>query len=395
MPNPAYVATVKANGQNYTAFESLTVNRSYSDGISWFQLTCSEGGPLGGSNDARRLVPGTPVQIMLGGKLVLTGAVTTRSAAYDAGTHTVIIGGRSATADGPDSAIPLHPGNYDGYTGEQAARGVLQPSGVNLKVVNPPASWSKPFPYLAVNPGERVGEFLERIFKMRGAFLWDDEKGNLCAGQGNPSAAPVADLQEGRNILRATIKLDDQGIYSAINFHGQQPGQGDDYATRTSQGTASNPEAATTRIRVEHAEHTGDSDDMTTRANIEAARSGWDQIEATITVAGWFRPDGLLWGLTDNISIYSPMGLPNGTGKMTLGVQSVAYSQVKDDQGEGTTTTMTLVRPQYLTSTPFANVQSDGSGGYGPSGSTPAAAQPVTPDYSQGSVGPGGLLGHA
>ena len=390
MPNPAYVATVKANGQNYISFESLTVNRSFSDMISYFQLTCSEGGLLGGANDARRLVPGTPVQIYLGGQLVLTGAVTTRAASFDANGHTVIIGGRSATADGPDSAIPINPGNFDGYGAEQAARGVLQPHGTNLNVVNPPSSWSKPFPYLAVNPGEHVGEFLERICKMRGAFLWDDEQGNLCAGQGDPSAASVADLQEDLNILRATIKLDDQGLYSAVNYYGQQPAQGDEFSNRTAQGTATNPGTTTTRIRVEHAEHAGDSDDMTARANLEAARSGWDQVEATVTVAGWFRSDGLLWGLTNNVTLYSPMGLPNGTGQMTLGIQSVVYSQIKDAEGEGTTTTMTLVRPQFLTSTPFANVQSNGSGGYGDSGSTPAPAQPVPPDTSGTSISPQG-----
>lgn len=192
MPDPRYVATVKANGQNYTAFETITVSRSVTDGISYFQMTCSEGGPLGGSNDARRLVPGTPVQILLGGKLVLTGAVTTRTATYDGQSHTLLVGGRSLTADGLLSAVAVQPGNFDGYSGEQAARGVLQPHGTNLKVVNPPPLWSKPFPYLAVNPGEHGGEFLERICKMRGAFIWDDEQGNVCVGQGNPSAAVVA-----------------------------------------------------------------------------------------------------------------------------------------------------------------------------------------------------------
>lgn len=380
MPNPAYVATVKANGHNYTAFEAITVSRSISNGISFFQLTCSEGGPLGGSNDARRIVPGTPVQIYLGGQLALTGAVTTRSASFDANGHAVIIGGRSLTANSVDSAMPVQPGNYDGNTAEQAARAALQPGGVNLKVVNPPSSWSKPFPYLAVNPGEHVSEFIERVCKMRGAFIWDDEQGNLVVGQSDSSAATVADLQEGRNILRATIKLDDQSIYSAISFYGAQPAVGDSYSTRNAQGTASNPQAGNSKIRVEHAEHPGDSDDMTTRANIEAARSGWDQVEASITVAGWLRPDGSLWKPTDSISVYSPMGFPNGTGKMNLGVQSVTYSQTKDDEGEGTTTTLTLVRKEFLFGTPLSNVQSDGSGSYGPAGSTPSQAQPAPPD---------------
>ena len=258
--------------------------------------------------------------------------------------------------------------------------------------INPPSAWSKPFPFLAVIPGERVLEFLERILKMRGAFAWGDEQGRLCVGQGDPKKGVVASLEEGRNILRATWKLDDQGIYSAINYYGQQPGQGDDMSVRAAQGQVMDPAAKTTRVAHEHAEMNGDSADMTARANLEAARSGWDQIEATVTVAGWHRPDGKLWRLADNVSVFSPMGLPNGTGRMPadnpLGTQQIVWSQ---DAENGTTTTLTLVRAALLTSTPLANVQSDGQGGYLDG---PAAAQPVAPDYSQGSIGPGGQLGH-
>ena len=392
MPDPRFVCTVKANGQNYSSWKSIRVRREYGDTVSTFQMTCSEAGPLGGANDSRRLVPGTPVQITLGGVLALTGAVTTRAASFDATSHPVIIGGRSGTGDAADSSMNVTPGNYDGYTAEQIARSALQPHRVSLKVVNAPSLWSKPFPFFAVNPGERVMELIERAMKMRGAFMWDDEQGNLCVGQGDPSAAVVAELQEGRNILRGTVKLDDQDIYGSLSFYGQQPGQGDDMAIRTAQATAQNPAARQNRTRVEHAEHPGDSEDMQARANLEAARSAWPSVDAPLTVVGWIRPDGKLWGITDNISVYSPMGLPNGTGKMTLGTQAITYAQ--DDQ-DGTTTTLELKRPELLTSTPHTNVQSDGSGGYGDGSGSPTPAQPVAPDYQQGSVGPGGLLGHA
>ena len=384
MPDPRTVCLVKANGMNYTAWKSITVRREFGDTVSWFQMNCSEGGPLGGANDARRLVPGTPVQITLGGVLALTGAVTTRSATFDANSHEVMIGGRSGTGDAADSSMNVTPGNLNGYSAEQIARNALQQHGTNLKIVNPPPTFSKPFPFFAVNPGEKVMEHIERAMNMRGAFMWDDEQGNLCAGQGDPSAAVVAELQEGRNILRGSIKLDDQDIYGSLSFYGQQPGQGDDMATRTAQATAQNPTARQNRIRVEHAEHVGDSEDMAARANLQASRSAWPTVDASLTVAGWIRPDGKLWGITDNVSVYSPMGLPNTTGKMTLGVQAITYSQVKDAEGEGTTTTLELKRPELLTSTPHANVQSDGSGGYGDGSGTATPAVPVTPDTQGG-----------
>ncbi|MGI3902545.1 MAG: phage baseplate assembly protein [Janthinobacterium lividum] len=395
MPDPKTICTVRANGMVFRSWKSITISHPYGDLIPTFQLVCSEGGPLGGANDSRRLVPQTPVTIELGGQLALTGAIEQRLASYDANSHDVIIGGRSQSSVATLSSMPFTGGNLNGFSAEQAARAALAPHGTNLVVKNPPANWSKPFPFLAVNPGEYVHEFLERIFKMRGAFAWGDEKGNICVGQGDPKAAVVAELQEGRNILRATVKLDDQGIFSAMHIYGQQPGQGDDMSVRTAEGVATDPSAKTTRVFHQHAEMNCDSQDATARANLEAARSSWDRVEATVTVAGWFRPDGSLWGLTDNISFYSPMGLPNGTGKMPsdnpLGVQNIVYSQ---DSENGTTTTLTLVRAALLTSTPPANVQSDGKGGY--VGDGPSAATPVAPDYQSGiSIGPGGQLGHA
>ena len=380
MPDPKTICTVRANGMVFRSWKSISIAHPYGDLVPTFQLTCSEGGPLGGANDSRRLLPQTPVTIELGGNLVLTGAIEQRLASYDANSHDVIIGGRSQSSVASLSSMPFTGGNLNGFTAEQAARAALAPHGTGLVVKNPPASWSKAFPFLAVNPGEYVHEFLERIFKMRGAYAWGDEQGRICVGQGDPSAPAVAELQEGRNILRATVKLDDQGIFNAMHFYGQQPGQGDDMAIRTAEAAATDPSAKTTRMFHQHAEMNGDGQDMTARANLEAARSSWDRVEVTATVAGWFRPDGLLWGLTDNISFYSPMGLPNGTGRMPsdnpLGVQNIVYAQEPEN---GTTTTLTLVRAALLTSTPLANVASDGKGGF--VGDGPSATTPVAPDY--------------
>ena len=396
MPDPRTVCQVKANGRIYTAWKSITVRRAYGDTVSWFQMNCSEGGSLGGSDDARRLVPGTPVQITLGGVVALVGAVTTRSATYDAGSHEVIIGGRSGTGDAADSTVNVTPGNLNGYTAEQIARGALQPHGIDLNVVNPPATFTKPFPFFAVNPGETVMQHIERAMRMRGGLHVGRRAGpamrrsgrSECRGgrrTGGGAQHPASHLQARRpgHLRRAVVLRSAAGAKATI------------WRSAPAQATVQNPTVRQNRTRVEHAEHPGDAEDMSTRANLEAARSAWPTVEASVTVAGWIRPDGKLWGLMDNVSVYSTMGLPNGTGKMTLGVQAITYNQVKDAEGEGTTTTLELKRPELLTSTPHSDVQSDGSGGYGDGSGSPAPASQATPDY-QGSAatGPGGQLGH-
>ena len=63
-------------------------------------------------------------------------------------------------------------------------------------------------------------------------------------------------------------------------------------------------------------------------------------------------------GLTDIVSVDSPMGLPNGSGKLTIGGQEAVDAQVRDNSS----TMMVLVKPEFPTSTPHINVQSDGKG---------------------------------
>ena len=293
----------------------------------------------------------------------------------------VVIAGKSLTCDPADSSAPIQPGNFDGYTAQQIARGMLQPHSVGLKVINPPPGFEKPFPFFALNPGETAMSMIGQAMVMRGAFMWDDADGNLCVGQHDPSAAPVAQLQEGRNILRMVSKVSDQNAVNLYSTYGQQPGVGDDYATRNAQAQVTDPSVRPNRIWVAHMWHPGDSQDAASQAGLLAARNGWQSMDLEVTVQGWIRPDGKLWNITDNTSVLSPLAIPNGTGYMVLGTQGVTYSLASNDQGEGVTTTLTLRKPSLLTSVGHAGVQADGQGRI--LGVTPQPATPVAPDVGQ------------
>ena len=190
-------------------------------------------------------------------------------------------------------------------------------------------------------------------------------------------AAPVADLVENRNILRCTGKLDNQSAVSQWNMLGQQPGVGDDYTTRTAQGQVTDPKAPANTQQVEHMPHPGDSDDAATYGPLIAARAGWQTGEIDVTVVGWFKADGTLWQPTANVTLYSPLALPIAPYKMTLGVQEVTWSQNDTDQGEGTTTTLRLVLPQFLA--PFGTSGTQ-LGLDGNVVSNPGQGTPVAPD---------------
>ena len=382
MPSSDFVATIVAGGQRYTNWKSVMVRRDYGNWQSVFQFTAAE--PVRSSNGwaTIKLKPGDAVQVYLGADKVIDGSITTREVSFDDKSHDLVIAGKSLTQN-LESSVKIQPGTYDGSTFEQAARSVLGPTGVKLVIKNPPAIAGKPFKSLAVQLGESAGEFVERIARMRGFFLTDDENGNLVASQVQ-AGSPVGELQEGRNILRAVGKLDNQAAFSALSVVGQQTGDDQNYPPRDISATVTNPGSTSTKTRIIVAEHPGDAEEMQARVNFEAAYAAWGQVDCSITVVGWHKDDGSLWIPTENVTVLSPSIFPSESGAVQLGIQACIYAQ---DSQNGTTTTLELKLPQALTTLPSPF---DGQTSFsGPTadpvtGSKPNAAKVDAPDTSGG-----------
>ena len=363
-PRPSdFVATIIANGQRLTAWESVMVQRTFgaenSDGvgggISTFQFTPAEGG-YGNSYQGLKLKPGDPVQITLAGKKVFSGFCKIRSGALDAQGHQLVIAGESMTVDLVRSSAIVKQGTYDGSTFEQAARGVMAPHGIALKMLNPPSIASKPIANLSVQPGESCADFISRIATLRGLFLTDDADGNLVAGHGDPSAPPVATLAEGRNIKRLTWHLEDPAAcsWNKLNGISQQAGSDTNYPPRDISATATNSTVRSNLYKLFVSEHPGDAQDLAQRVNHEAVKAAWPTIRLGVTVVGWLRPDGELWAPVDNVSVFSPSAFPTESVYFGLGIQSLTYTQ---DAVNGTETTMELLRSDLLTGSPTAGIK--------------------------------------
>ncbi len=61
---------------------------------------------------------------------------------------------------------------------------------------------------------------------------------------------------------------------------------------------------------------------------LRPARSRWDPVEVTRGCGGLVPPRRQTRGLTDIVSVDSPMGLPNGSGRLTIGGQEAVDAQV-------------------------------------------------------------------
>ena len=338
------VAHIVVNGQEYFNWKALRVQRDWHTNPSVFSFVCAEPGPNGQGYDALRLKPGDRADVYLGGVKAATCYITDRTATFDAESHDLIVSGKSMTCDLVDSSVPIKPGTFNGMTMEQVTRSLIAPHNVGLVLQNTPPIFAKPFKSLVPQYGETCFEMIQRMAVVRGVDMTDDENGNLVIGCGDPSAAPVAELVESRNILSARGTLSDQTAWSRYSVVGQNVGDSQTWPPRDYSATLTDAQQRSNRIRLMLSEHPGRRvKTSSSAANHELARCLWPQVQVMITVRGWKMGDGTLWKPLHNVMVYSPMLFPNETGYVSLSIQSVLFAQ---DDKNGTTTTLTLVRPE-------------------------------------------------
>lgn len=350
MSDPRFVATLSTQGgsaAHYRSWKSIQVRRTFGDGISVFSFSASEVTAKGGQRSAVFLKPGDPIAVSLGSHQVINGFVTKREVSYDKESHDLIIQGKSKTCDVADSSVIIRPGDYKGFNVQQIANAVMQPHAVSLVTRNPPSGWDKAFDFATPHYGETCFSFINRLCNQRGLRITDDKNGNLVAGQYDTAAKAVAALQEGRNILRAVGVLDDENAWSTTGMIQQSPGNDQNFGTtRAIAASVTNPGLTRpNRVRLVHGDMTGDAAQLATRTGFENDMTASTIVTASVTVVGWFKPDGELWKEGENVSVLSPMLFPMIDGNVTLSVQSVTYAQ---DSNEGTTTTLELVQPARL-----------------------------------------------
>lgn len=366
MPKPEEVAVIVAAGQRYQCWQQVEVFRDYREIVSEIRLAVAEIGDFKGGWKSMRLKPGDECQAYLAGRLVATGRVSVRQAAYDATTHGVRFIVQSKVADLANGTVEAKPGQYRKYTLEQIANSVLGPFGIKFSINGAPDGADKVFDRVSVQVGETPFELIERLCRMRNLHMVDDHRGNIVAQRG---AGPlVADLTEGGNIVSAQMIWREDQAVDRIKATGAMPGNnaawGDD--ARANAATATNPAFNRYRPLVIVAEQPGDKRDMQMRADHEVDVNVGGMMSVEVRVQGWLRDGSRLWieDIGKSVSVYSPMLFPQD--RLTLAIQSVTHAQNDKD---GTSTTLGLVLPSALGSAD--PIRADGA---------PNGAQPAKPD---------------
>jgi len=346
-------ATLIVGGINFQDWESVYVQLKWGDPWSYFKFTSVERDPPSGDFSMPtvatwykdpQFMPGAPCEINLGGVPVIMGFVEVRQVAYDAARHGIEISGKSWSALCARSSVNTDTGSFDGLTWKQVADKVTAPHGISVIPVG--TLNSIPFEKLQNQPGELIFDFLERIARPRGIILGNDSFGNFLAiGRHN---MPVVNTQliEGQNIKACQCVIHKEHVYNKYLTIAQGTGSDDKYGTAVSELKA---EVQGTGLRgsllITPSEQPVRSyQEVLDRARNEALWHEGPQIEASVTVQGWFRDDSNLWWPGENVFVYSPMCPLN----MMMKIQNVTYTQ---DNNMGTQTVLDLKQPWALNDT--------------------------------------------
>ncbi len=351
------IAEVVVNGLRFRNWESVRVEIYADDPHFIATLTVTE------SNNENKwknvkIRPSDPAQVFLAGQKVIDGYVLQRQVSYNANFHGILIVVGHKNFDATQCSAPLKTSQMAGYPFSSIAKTLLKPYGIGLNLQNPPAGFERVFKDVNVTPGETVYELLERLARQRGAWISADTDGNYLIGGGDSNAQPIADLTEGKNILEANCIIRDDQIYSQIDVIGQQRGDDDVNGQQSSEPSASAKNPAATRFRnlTIFAEEPGTAKDFADRADTETMMRVGTSLNCMIRVPGWLDSSGKLFWIRNNYTVNSPMLLLYG---VKLAAQTVVFEQ---NNSTGTTTTLTLVRPQALDNHGLVSIDDADSG---------------------------------
>jgi prophage tail gpP-like protein len=332
----------------HAGWTSVSVNRSIEQVANDFSLEITERWP--GEETKRPIRPGDKCTLKLDGETVIAGYVDDIDIQYDAGSHTFGVRGRDATGDLVDCAAIHKSGQWKNATLERIARDLCAPFGVKVIVETPVG---KPFASFALEEGESAFDAIDRAARERAVLLMADGRGGLLITHASKQATGIR-LEEGRNILSASVAASWKDRYSVITVKAQERGS-DGFAGAQAAG----PSARVTDTMISRyrplivlPDSHGSGVSLSTRAAWERAVRIGRSIRVEVTVQGWRDPDGALWRPNTRVTVKSPLLYLDAT----LLVSAVTYTL----DASGTRATLSLAAPSAFDLLPEAGKKKGG-----------------------------------
>lgn len=304
-------------GKQYGGWKSVRIGAGIERLSRDFELSVTDKWP-GSTSQVRRIQPGDLCEVRIGNDLVCTGYVDATPVDYDAGSITIMIRGRSKTADLVDCSADNSGGQFRQANAAEVARKLAGQYGI--EVVEEAAAGSAMVEH-QIKPGETAFESLDRVARARQVLLTDNAEGALViASPGSAGRASDA-LVLGENVLSASAGFDFSEVYSQYVAKGQvgRAGNdadfGDDSAAIAAQQRGQASDNSIKRRRVLIVRQSGHADSATCqqRADYEQRVRSAKANEIRYRVQGWRQRNGELWRPNLRVSVRDGLMAVNGT----------------------------------------------------------------------------------
>lgn len=323
------LVTLTVNDQEHGGWKSVRIEAGVERQARSFEVGLTDRWP-GQSGPVRRIRPGDAVEVMIGSELVCTGYVDATPVNYDGHGYTLMIRGRSKTADLVDCSADNPGGQWRGRSAEDIATELAGRHGVD--VVNETATGAVIQEH-QIQQGETAWESLDRIARVRQVLMTDDEQGRVVIASPGSGGSAATRLELGVNILSASAGFDFSEVYTNYQVKGQRSGSDEAFGTVVAAGAGGATDTSLKRRRVLIVRQSGQADSTTC-----AARAGYEQqvrsakaAEIRYTVNGWRQiPNGPLWKPNQSVLVVDPVMEVNGE----LLVSEVIFTL--DEQGQRT-----------------------------------------------------------
>lgn len=318
---------VRVDGVTFTGWTSFSCRRSLEAVAGKFQLLCADrpGFPL-------RV--GSSVVVTVDGDEVVTGFVDVLRKTI--AQRQVRLEGRDRTADLVDCSAYSPPYEFQDELLSAIAAKLADPFGVTVVQT---ADDGEPFERFAVHPGETAYECIARATRARGLLATTDGLGRLVLARPTGTDAGVA-LVEGRNVLDASLVLDDSERHAEYRVVAQDLANADPNELEAPEGRATDAGARKGRVLLLIAAGAATAADCQQLAEWEAARRSSAAGRVTCMVQGSRTQEGgMLW----RPGLLVPVQLPTLRVDARMLITDVALEQGKAP-GEGTKTEITLAR---------------------------------------------------
>lgn len=346
--------TLTVGGVDWTGWESLQASRSVDAMAGAFSLGLADRVQYGGAS--LPLAPGMECELSSGADTLVTGFIDSVSQSLDSGRHGITVSGRDRSADIVDASAVHAPGSWKGASLMDICSALCAPFGVPVTLEG---DQGQPVTAFQIQPGESVAEAVQRLLKQRELVAVPDGKGGLrLAGLAQETLSAV--LQEGVNVLSASVTCDASERFSEYVVTGQKQGTDQNFGKACS-GRATVTDEQITRYRplVIRASQQGDAAYMRRRARWEMTTRRAEGTSVQVTVQGWRDSTGRLW----EPGVLVPVSLP------TLGIsQSLLIGEVTWTRDSGGTTTQLMLKDPAAWQPEPEEAQKAASSGASPSG---------------------------